>query len=259
MKHALLLQEDQIASFDEQAKTYQVAYEQRLREVPSNIDLGEDSVSENTALSTIPDTSAVDRCGELCQSDDFLDDILRASDANNFVDSSRDVETQQLSEDDVNSVIDSATLSGFTRTLENDGNIASSDCENISNVKLVETTENTSSAAVSTEPALPHKLTAATETVSQKHSPERKTVNHDEPQKMVASIEDELDFLLTLEVPVSKEVKSSENSEYQQYRIFCMDVCCVIFINYLFHVVVNHLDEPPLFMSIFLDRVCLCG
>ena len=209
----LLLQEDQIASFDEQAKTYQVAYEQRLHEVPCNRDPGEDSVSEDTALSTIPDTGLVDRCGELNQSDDFLDDILRASDANNLVNSSRDDATQQLSEDDVNSVIDSATLSGFARTRENETNIASSDCENISNVKLVETTENTSSAAVSTEPALPHKLTAATETVSQKHSPERKTVNRYEPQKTVASIEDELDFLLTLEVPVSNEVKSTENSE----------------------------------------------
>ena len=202
----VLLQEDQIASFDQQANTYKVAYEQRLHEVPTTLDPGEDSVSEDTALSTIPDTGPVDRCGELNQSEDFLDDILRASDANNFVDSSRDVETQQLSEADVNSVIDSATLSGFTRTLKNEGNIASGDCENVSDVKPLEMTENTSSS----EPTLPSKLMAATETASHKHSAERKTVNQ---QNTVASIEDELDFLLTLEVPVSNEVKSTVNSE----------------------------------------------
>ena len=209
MKRTLLLQEDQIASFNQQANTYKVAYEQRLHEVPNNIDLGEDSVSENTALSTIPDNGQVNKCSELNESDDFLDDILRASDVNNLVVSSRDVETQQLSEADVNSVIDSATLLGFTRTLENDGNIASGDCENVSDVKPLEMTENTSSS----EPTLPSKLMAATEIVSQKHPTERKTVNRYEPQKTVASIEDELDFLLTLEVPVSKEVKSTENGE----------------------------------------------
>ena len=209
----LLLQEYQIALFDEQAKTYQVAYEHRLHEVPTNIDHGEDFVSEDAALSTIPDTGLVDGCSELNQSEDFLDDILRASDVNNLVDSSRDDETQQLSEDDVNSVIESATLSGFVRTRENETNIASEDCDKTSNVKSLETTENTPSDAVSTEPTLPHRLMSATDTVSQKHSTERKTVNHDEPRKTVAGIEDELDFLLTLEVPVSKEVKSMEYSE----------------------------------------------
>lgn len=215
-----ILQDDQIALFNELATTHQAAYEQRLHEVPSKTDTGAGSMFEDIVQSTSPDSSLIDRCSDTSQSEDILDDILRASDVNSLMekvvldsDSRGEDETRQISGDDDNSVKDSVILSGSAQTLEHERNRASGDCKNAENAEPTQATENTRSVLL-TESALHNKLA---ETVTQTDSTERKVLDHDEPQKSVTCIEDELDFLLTLDVPVSKEEKSTQptgNSKY---------------------------------------------
>lgn len=214
-----ILQEDQIASFNELATTHRAAYEQRLHEVLSKTDTGAGSMFEDIVQSTSPDSSLIDRCSDTSQSEDILDDILRASDVNSLMekvvldsDSRGEDETRQILGDDDNSVKDSVILSGSAQ-IEHERNRASGDCKNAENAEPTQATENTRSAVL-TESALRNKLA---ETVTQTDSTERKVLDRDEPQKSITCIEDELDFLLTLDVPVSKEETSTQPTENSKY------------------------------------------
>ena len=214
------LQEDQIVLFDGLATTNRAAYEQSQLDVSDKTDPGSGPACEDTTPSTRPHSSlAVDRCSESDESEDILDDILRVTDPD------RQTPTDGSTVDDL------VTLSDSTHVLDHEKYRAAGDCRSAIDVEVAERTGNVSQAAVA-EPELHDKLTATAETRSEMDNVESNMLNDDVPQKSVSGIEDELDFLLTLEVPVSNEEKTTQPQDNCKYKTTC-NRCVDLFIHCL--------------------------
>ena len=229
------LQEDQIVLFDGLATTNRAAYEQSQLDVSDKTDPGSGPACEDTTPSTRPHSSlAVDRCSESDESEDILDDILRVTDPDRLTETvprsdSREHELRQTPTD--GSTVDNlVTLSDSTHVLDHEKYRAAGDCRSAIDVEVAERTGNVPQAA---EPELHDKLTATAETRSEMDNVESNMLNDDVPQKSVSGIEDELDFLLTLEVPVSNEEKTTQPQDNCKYKTTC-NRCVDLFIHCLF-------------------------
>ena len=216
------LQEDQIVLFDGLAKTNRAAYEQSQLEVSDKTSPGSGSAFEDNTQSTCPDSSlAVDRCSVSDESEDILDDILRVTDPDQLTEnvSSREHELRQAPTDD-SAVDDLGMLSDSTHVLDDEKYRTSGGCTSAIDVEPAEQTVNVPCAVVA-EPEPHDKLTVTAETGSGKDNVESNMLNNDVPQKSVSGIEDELDFLLTLEVPVSNEEKTTKPQGNCKYKTTC--------------------------------------